>query len=114
MRLAGISFFKLEKSTGLSLGCLGIADTLSESTLCSKGSLKVLRLSSPIQFSTGMTGAHLRERVLECVLVHLQECLHRLCTYGQNMEHAMHTTCSQLPLSLCCGCQHAASALVAA
>lgn len=102
--LAGTVHFKLEKSAGLPLRSLGIADTHCGLYSFSKGSLKVLRLSLLIRFGARMTGAHPREQVLKCVLAHLQACLHRLCTYGQDTEHAMHATCSELALSLCYRC----------
>lgn len=93
--------FRLDKPAGLSLGNLGIADIHAVSILFFKGSSKVSRLASLIEFSARMTGAHPREQVPERVLAHLQACLHRLCTYGQDMEHAMPTTCSELSISLC-------------
>lgn len=105
--LAGTVHFKLEKSSGLSLRSLGTADAHCGLYSFFPGSLKVSRLSSLIWFGARMTGAHPREQVLECVLAHLQACLHRLCTYGQDTEHAMHTTCSELALSLCYRCWHA-------
>jgi len=98
LSLVGIVHFRIENPAGLSLGSLGIADTLAVSILFFKGSSKVPRLASLIQFSARTTGAHPREQVPECVLAHLQHA----CTGCAHMGRTRSVQCPQPVLNFHC------------